>query len=360
MPARPPRQDRRAATRRAVRVLVALGAVLAAALGLAACSTWMPGRSFRGPLPPLDARERAYEGELRAHVRALAEGIGERNLQHPEALEKALVYLEDALRASGYTPRRLGYEVAGRTVYNLEVERRGGARANEIVIVGGHYDSIEGSPAADDNASGAAATLALARAFAGASPARTLRFVAFVNEEPPHFWTESMGSLVYARACRARGDAVVAMLSLETMAYFTDEAGSQRYPFPFSLFYPSTGNFIGFVGDTASGDLTRSVVGGGRAPPPHPPPGGGGRGCRAHATIPSEGVAAPGSLPGVGWSDQWAFWQNGYPAVMVTDTAPFRNPHYHTAGDTPGTLDHPRFARVVAGLERVVAGLANP
>jgi len=133
------------------------------------------------------------------------------------------------------------------------------------------------------------------------------------------------------------------MLSIETIGYFSDRAESQSYPFPFSLFYPSTGNFIGFVGNVASRDLVRRVVGR----------------FRRSAKFPSEGAAVPGSMPGIGWSDHWAFWEQGYPGVMVTDTAPFRYPHYHTAADTPDKIDYARMARVVAGLEAVVAELAG-
>ena len=189
-----------------------------------------------------------------------------------------------------------------------------------------------------------AATLALARAFAGRHGERTLRLVFFVNEEPPHFQTASMGSWVHARRCRQRGEKVVAMLSLETIGYFSDEAGSQRYPAPFSLFYPSTGDFIAFVGNYASRRLVREVVGS----------------FRRRARFPSEGGALPGFIPGIGWSDHWAFWQEGYPALMVTDTAPFRYPYYHSVYDTPDRLDYDRMARVVSGLEGVVEDLLNP
>jgi hypothetical protein len=164
-----------------------------------------------------------------------------------------------------------------------------------------------------------------------------------VNEEPPHFQSTDMGSVRYARRCRERGENVVAMLSLETIGYFSEREGSQKYPFPLSYFYPSQGNFIGFVGNRASRQLVRDVVGS----------------FRTHARFPSEGAVLPAALPGVGWSDHWAFWQSGYPAVMVTDTAPFRNPNYHEASDLPDTLDYDRFARVVAGLEKVIAELSR-
>ena len=196
---------------------------------------------------------------------------------------------------------------------------------------------------ANDNASGVAVLLALARALSPEKAARTLRFVAFANEEPPHFQNESMGSWAYALSCQQRGDDIVAMISLETMGYYSDEEDSQSYPFPMSAAYPSTGSFIGFVGNVASRHLVRRVVGS----------------FREHAAFPSEGAALPSWIPGVGWSDHWSFWQAGYRAIMVTDTAPFRYPHYHTEQDTPDKLDYERLARVTLGLEKVIRELAT-
>jgi len=167
--------------------------------------------------------------------------------------------------------------------------------------------------------------------------------VAFVNEEPPYFQTEQMGSWVYARRCHERNEKITAMLSLETIGYYSDSPDSQKYPPPFNLLYPSTGNFIGFVGNTSSAALVRQVVGA----------------FRQYEQFPSEGGAPPEAIPGVGFSDQWSFWQEGYPALMVTDTAMFRYPHYHQAEDTPDKIDFERMARVVRGLEKVIAVLAG-
>jgi hypothetical protein len=147
-----------------------------------------------------------------------------------------------------------------------------------------------------------------------------------------------MGSRVHAARARQRGDDIVAMFSLETIGYYSDTPGSQQYPPPFSLLYPDRGNFIGFVGDLSSRALVRSSI----------------RTFRETTPFPSEGLAAPRFVKGVGWSDQWAFWQEGYPGIMITDTAPFRYPHYHEPTDTPDRLDYNRMARVVAGLRRVV------
>jgi hypothetical protein len=185
--------------------------------------------------------------------------------------------------------------------------------------------------------------LELARLLAGQQLARTVRFVAFVNEEAPFFQTDAMGSWVYARRSRARGEQIVAMLAIETIGFYSDVVGSQHYPFPFGLLYPHTGNFIGFVGNIASRTLVhRSLAA-----------------FRQHTPFPSEGVAAPCWMTGIGWSDHWAFWQEGYPGVMVTDTALFRYAPYHTRADTPDRVNYERMARVVAGLARVVTALAD-
>ena len=302
----------------------------------------MPGKSFSGALPPLTEGQRKLAGEIRRDVQVLAGEIGHRDLEHPELLARAADHVEGQFRAAGFEPRQHQYEVGGQTVFNIDAEVKG--RSNEVVVVGAHYDSVRGTVGANDNGSGMAAVLALARRMAtGPQPKRTLRFVAFVNEEPPYFQTEQMGSLVYARECQARGDRITAMISLETIGYYSDEEGSQHYPKPMDLFYPSRGNFIAFVGNTGSGGLVKRIVGR----------------FRKDVSFPSEGAAVPGFIKGVGWSDQWSFWACGYSAVMVTDTAPFRYPYYHTTGDTPDRIDYERTARVVEGLGVVIRDLVD-
>ena len=303
----------------------------------------MPGKSYRGPMLPLTTQETELRDELRRGVEKLAGEIGERNVWRHRALAAAADFLEGSLAKSGYEACRQGYEAAGVTCYNIEAEIQGSDRADEIVIIGAHYDSVEGSPGANDNATGAAAVIALAHLFAGEKTSRTLRFVEFVNEEPPYFRSSQMGSVVYARHCRKRGEKIVAMFSLETIGYYSDEKGSQKYPCPFGLIYPSTGNFIGFVGNTLSGRLVRDAV----------------ASFRHHTKYPSEGGALPGIIPGIDLSDHWAFWQEGYPGVMVTDTALFRYPYYHARGDTPDKVQYDRLARVVAGLGRVIADIVG-
>lgn len=302
--------------------------------------TRMPGKSHEGALPPLTAAQIELRDRLRSDLAALG---GERCTERPEtldALRKSATFIEGAFRDAGYAPKRLPYDDDGTAVDNIEAEIAGG---KEIVVIGAHYDSAPGAVGADDNGSGVVALLALARSFAGKHPKRTLRFVAFVNEEPPHFWTPKMGSLVYAKACKARGDDISAMISLETLAYFRDEPGTQKYPPLVSLFYSDRGNFIGFVGNVGSRSLVRKSIGT----------------FRENAAFPSEGAALPYFVTGVGWSDHWSFFEQGYPAIMVTDTAPFRNPNYHTMNDKPETLDYDRLARVTSGLEAVVRALVD-
>lgn len=320
-------------------ILFGSGLLLAAALWVRAMVD-MPGRSHSGPLPALSGAEKEVRRFLERHVNALA---FERNLWHYEALTEAASYIEHTLDTLNLQVSSQAYRVDGKEVRNLAAEIRGASRPDEILLIGAHYDSVAGSPGANDNASGVAALLEIARLLAGRRIAGTVRLVAFVNEEPPFFQSEMMGSLVYARAARERGDRITAALSLETIGCYVDEPGSQSYPPPLGLAYPDRGNFIAFVGNTSSASLVRRSIGS----------------FRRHTAFPSEGIAAPPSLPGVGWSDHWAFWQEGFPALMVTDTAPFRYRHYHEATDTPGHLDFARMARVVAGLSRVALDLAG-
>lgn len=331
-------------TRAAVKHLLWSGVLIAALVfGCWLVMIRMPSKSYRGPLPPLTGHQAALRDALERDVTALAGGIGERNVFNPAKLEAAADYIANAFAAAGYQVMRQTYEASGELCENLSVQLDGSRYPDEIVVVGAHYDSVSGSPGANDNGSGVAALLALARDWAGRKPARTLRFVAFVNEEPPFFQTEQMGSLVYAKECRKRGERIVAMISLECIGYYSDAPGSQKYPPPIGLFYPSAGNFIGFVGNVAHRKLVRRCV----------------STFRKSAQFPCEGGALPEVLPGINWSDHWSFWQVGYPAVMVTDTAPFRYPHYHAASDTPDKLDYARLARVVSGLSAVIEDLAQ-
>ncbi|MEP6956758.1 MAG: M28 family peptidase [Chthoniobacterales bacterium] len=268
----------------------------------------MPGQSFHGPAPGLTAEELKLRGELAADVGTLAGEIGERNIPLYPRLQAAADFIDQSFAAAGLQPRRVGYDVEGVRCENIVAEIPG--RSPELVIIGAHYDTVAGSPGANDNGSGVAALLALARRAAGKTGARTLRFVAFANEEPGHFQTETMGSWVYAKGCKERGEKISAMISLETIGYFSNEPGTQKYPIgALGALYPTTGNFIAFVGNLSSRALVRRALGS----------------FRNNASLPSEGAALPAGVPGVGWSDHWASgstvsrdYDHGYRALSLS------------------------------------------
>jgi Zn-dependent M28 family amino/carboxypeptidase len=283
------------------------------------------------------------EDRLRGHVRALAAGIGERHVWRPQALHAAADYIRGELESLGFAVAPQAYEVYGVRCENLEVTIPGSSRPGEVVLAGAHYDTVEGSPGADDNASGVAGLIEIARLLRGARPQRTLKLVAFVNEEAPFFYFGEMGSKVYARAARARGDDIRVMVSLEMLGCYRGEPGSQAYPPFLRWFYPERGNFIAFVSNLRSRRALAAFT----------------RAFRAASDFPAERLAAPALVPGVSWSDQLSFWRAGYPALMVTDTAFYRYAHYHLPTDTPERLRYPEMARVVEGLARALQALAG-
>jgi len=280
---------------------------------------------------------------LHRHVHMLAAEIGERNIWRPSALAAAEAYIEGQWRAQGYLVTAQRYTAEGVDSANLEISIPGIAKPGEIIIVGAHYDSVQGSPGADDNASAVGALLELSRLLGGLRAARTLRLVAFVNEEPPFFFWGNMGSAVYAKEARRRGDDIRAMFSLEMLGCYSDQRNSQRYPPLLRHFYPDRGNFIGFVSNLRSRFLLKQAV----------------AAFRRQSDFPAESAALPAWIPGVAWSDQLSFWRQGYRGVMVTDTAFYRYPYYHTAFDTPNRLDYGRLAAVTSGLARAFTDLAN-
>ena len=336
---RPPRR-RRWITRGALLrlALLALAVVLAGTYMM-----WMPGQSFTGALSPLSEGQQVLRDEMRRDIEHLAGAIGERHVWRPRHLQRTTDFLREALASAGLTVHLEPLEAEGVTCHNVHGRIDGHAVPEEIILLGAHYDTVQGSPGADDNASGVAGLLALARRMPARAPARTIRFALFVNEEPPFFQGPHMGSLVHARACRARGERIVAMLALDGIGYYTDAPGSQTYPVPIGWLYPNVGDFITFVGNVRSSSLVRRAIGT----------------FRRHAAFPSEGAALPGFLPGVCWSDHWAFWQAGYEAILITDTLPYRNPGYHSAADLGDRIDYERMARVVSGLEAVLDDLAG-
>lgn len=303
----------------------------------------MPGPVFTGSLPPLTPPQDRLRRALEGHVRFLAQTIGKRGNKDWVNVYRSAAYIERTLKEFGYQVVSHEFSAYNRSYRNIEATLPGTSLPQEVVVLGAHYDTAEDAPGADDNASGVAGVLELARGFAASRQARTIRFVFFPTEEPPFFATGNMGSRHYAAAARARNDQVTAMLSIESIGYYDTEKGSQRYPFPLNLAYPDVGDFIGFVSNLKSRPLLHRAI----------------SAFRANAAIPTQGAAAPAWVPGVWWSDHWPFWREGYPAIMITDTAPYRNPFYHTPADTPDKLDYGRMARVVDGLTHVVRALAN-
>ncbi len=312
----------------------------------------MPGESASTELSELTDHERDTARRLEADVRALAEDIGERNLHHPDAMARAADHVDERFREIGFEPQRQEYELSDALAghyrepraENIHVEVTGHERPEEIIIIGAHYDTVPGSPGANDNASAVATLLHLAESFADDPQPRTLRFVAFANEEPPFYMSEDMGSHVHAARAREAGEDIRAMMSMDGLGYFSDEPGSQQFPGPgLGMLYPDRAEFIGFVTRLGDRALLRRAI----------------AAFREEASIPSEGAALPSAIPGVAWSDHWSFWQHGYPAFFVTDTLPFRDPYYHSPGDTPERLDYERMARVAVGLETVVRELGG-
>jgi hypothetical protein len=320
-------------------------ALLAIGGGFAALHymTAVPGIPHRGPLPPLTDEEIALAAALRRHVETIA--AREHNLVRHRELEQVARYIEATLASFGYSVGRQELAVGDRTVRNIEVAIEPKDEQAEVIVVGAHYDSIAGSPGANDNASGTAAVIELARLMRDLDGrlGKRLRLVLFVNEEPPYFRTAAMGSLHYASALAARRERVVAMYSLETLGFYSSEPGSQKYPAPFGLMFPDRGDFVAFVGLLGARALLHRTL----------------ASFRSHTAFPSIGGVAPDLVPGIGWSDHWAFARHGVPALMVTDTALFRYPHYHRASDTPDKVDAESLARVVKGLERVIRDLAR-
>jgi hypothetical protein len=326
-------------------MMVGLGVVLVLALGMASAIWYVvvvPGSSYRGELPALTAEQETIAGNLRRHIEKLAAEIGPRSSHDVQRYADARDYLTTTLEAMGYRTELMNHTpMMDHIMGNVVAELRGNARPEEIVIVGAHYDTLPEVPGANDNGSGVAGTLELARMFAGKAQAqaRTLRFVLFFNEESVSPW----GAEEYAKQCRAKNEKIVGMFSLETIGYYTDEPDTQKYPWPLSLFYPSTGNFVAFVGSVDyRGFLHKSAAA-----------------FRDHAKFPSRGIAAPGFLKDATRSDHAPFWTQGYPAVMITDTANFRYRDYHEPTDTAEKVKYEHLARVVDGLRSMLMELSK-
>ncbi len=299
------------------------------------------GQSFKGTPAPLTQAEASTRDIMHRHLEHLSVKIGARRMVDG-SLDKAANYIIQAFTDMGYIPTIQEYKVDDMSAQNIIVEIKGSTKPDEIIIVGGHYDT-GGTAGANDNGTGTVATLVLAKSLKNSKPQRTIRFIAFANEEPSYFQSETMGSLVYARSVKAKKENIIAMYSLETMGYYSDAPNSQKYPPPLNSFYPDQGNFIGFVSNRNSSALIKDTI----------------RIFRDNAEIPSEAGIFPEYINGVGWSDHWSFWKVGYPAIMVTDTAIFRYPYYHHPEDTIDKINFDALTRVVSGLEKVLITLAN-
>jgi Zn-dependent M28 family amino/carboxypeptidase len=319
--------------RRSILVLL-LGLTIASAVYM-----WSGHRPADLPAPSAEIDRIARH--LAAHVQALAGDIGPRHVGRPRALDAAARYVEEALLKQQFVVERQPFKAAGTTVSNLEA--LAGSDTQRYFVVGAHYDTVPSTPGANDNASGVAVLLELARLLAGTDVAASIRLVAFVNEEPPFFQTDLMGSLVYAGRARFRRDDVIGMVALETMGYYSDAEGSQQYPPPFQLLFPSTGHFLAAVSNGRSFGLLRRFA----------------RAFKAGSPLPIIASPAPAGIAGVGWSDHWSFWQHGYPALLLTDTAPYRYPHYHAPSDTPDKLDYLRLAWATVGVANALREVAR-
>lgn len=284
---------------------------------------------------------------LRTHVDRLAGLIGPRYPGRPKTFKAAADYAETELGQFGDLVVRERYQTLGEEVANIYVERAGATKPRETVIVGAHYDTIPSTPGADDNASAVAMLIEIARLLQHVSCRRTIRFIAFACEEPPYFQLDSMGSQIHARGCRSRQECVKAMICLEMVGYYSNEPNSQRVPegIPRWLHwaFPRRGSFLAAVGNMRSvGTVWRFRCG-----------------FKSAIRFPLFSIALPERVHEIRLSDNSSFWDQGYPALMITDTSFLRNPHYHCATDLPDTLDYERMADATIGVAGGVARLAG-
>lgn len=279
----------------------------------------------------------AYLNEV---VTMLAKGIGVRSYRDMERLEKAASYISDQFSSFGIPVEYQSFGYRGNTYKNIIAELKG-RDVSGVLVVGAHYDTVSTTPGADDNASGIAGLLGLASLLAGKRPARTIRLVAFSLEEWPVYRTGNMASYHYAKFLREKNETIEGMICLEMIGFFRDKKGSQRYPLPFMEYkYPDAGNFIAMVGNIKSKGFTERIA----------------QNFRRGTDLPVITLNAPAIVIGIDFSDHWSFNKLGYKALMVTDTAFYRNPHYHAPTDLPETLDYNRMAMVVEGIRAAVEG----
>lgn len=287
----------------------------------------------------MNADRDTIEAALRQHVDRLAGLIGPRTLSKPKTIQATIGYIEGQWSEMGYSSERECYDADGDEATNLIVETAGSKRADEIVLLGAHYDTVYCTPGADDNASAVAVLLEVSRLLRDHQGKRTARYVGFACEEPPYFNMDSMGSQHHARQSRLRGDNIVGMLCLEMVGYYNLAKGSQSVPPDIPKWmhrlFPQRGNFLAAVGNMPSWKLCWRFRRGFR------------RGTRR---MPLFSICLPEKIHEIRLSDNSSFWDQGYPALMLTDTSFLRNPNYHQATDTPETLDYPRMTEVTFGV----------
>ncbi|HQX53905.1 MAG TPA: M28 family metallopeptidase [Planctomycetaceae bacterium] len=285
------------------------------------------------------------EANLRLHVDRLAGLIGPRTLKRPKTIEATIGYIRGQWNDMGYSVAEETYDAIGDIATNLIVERPDTKRSDEIILLGAHYDTVSTTPGADDNASAIAVLLEVSRLLKDHVGSRTMRYVAFACEEPPYFNFDSMGSQHNAREARKRGDKIIGMLCLEMVGYFRDEVGSQAVPptIPKFLhrFFPQRGNFLAAVGNLSSWKLAWSFR----------------RGFKRGTRLPLLSLVLPERVNEIRLSDNSSYWDQGYPALMLTDTSYLRNPHYHMASDLPETLDYQRMTLVTEGVAAAIKRL---
>lgn len=291
---------------------------------------------------PVTGVVRVEPQRLEAHVRMLSETLHPRDEGHPANLDRVAAYIRKQFESANGKVSEQPFAVEGITYRNVLAQF--GPDTKERIVVGAHYDSAGALPGADDNASGVAGLIELAYLLGKAALPMRVELVAFTLEEPPFFRTDYMGSAIHAASLKQQGVKVRLMFSLEMIGYFSDAANSQRFPVPaLKALYPSRGNFIAVVGKFDQGPAVRRVK----------------QAMSGASSLPVYSINAPRSIPGIDFSDHLNYWDAGYNAVMVTDTAFYRNSNYHTLHDTADTLDYQRMAMVVEGVYAAVLQLAK-
>lgn len=290
----------------------------------------------------LSEEENSSAENLKRIVHHLAGDIGTRNYHSYANLDKTAEFIIQSFEGMGYVVTVMPYEMHGKAFKNIIAENPGQAKTKDIVLIGAHYDSCF-NPGADDNASGVAGLIELARLLKEEPSTSKIRFAAFTNEEPPFFMTEQMGSRVYAREAIRKGEKIKVAVILEMIGYYSDKVFSQKYLPLLGPFYPNRANFIALVGNFQTHTITEKLY----------------KAFQSHSDFPIAKITSPDFIPGINFSDHWSFWKEGIPALMVTDTAFLRNPYYHQATDTAQTLDYAKMSKMLYGLKRSIVEYLN-